>query len=343
MSVLHNQSHETNYSSFLSAAAGWGSPPLFKQTPMMVAVLTLAYLVVFVLAVVNNCLVVSAIVRNLQLRTITNYFLANLAVADILVSFIVLPITLLSNLFSEWLFGPFLCKITGYLQAVTVGASVNTLATVAVERYLAIFYPHANIIRPNTAAILIAIIWLVPVCIQVPWAVFYRLEQFPVPDTEHIHRICYAKFPSKQIEKGFFVGGVFLTCYIAPLCVIIIFYSLIGVRVWRRTVSGIKGSKAERNINRAKIRVVRMLIVVAVVFAFFWMPLYATRIHVMFAPKMEEEQLSLVKNTIVPIAQWLGAATSCVNPFIYCYFSLQFRKSIVAMLKNGTCCGRINV
>lgn len=37
---------------------------------------------------------------------------------------------------AEWLFGPFLCKITGYLQAVTVGASVNTLATVAVERYV---------------------------------------------------------------------------------------------------------------------------------------------------------------------------------------------------------------
>ena len=46
---------------------------------------------------------------------------------------------------------------------------------------------------------------------------------------------------------------------------------MIGMRVWRRTVAGIKGSKAERNINRAKIKVVRMLIVVAVVFALFWM------------------------------------------------------------------------
>jgi hypothetical protein len=212
-----------------------------------------------------------------------------------------------------------------------------------VHRYLAIFYPHANLIRPNTAIILIAIIWLVPVCVQVPWAIFYRLEAFKAPDVKQILHICYPKFPSKHSEKMFFLGGVFLTCYIVPLCVIIVFYSLIGVRVWRRTVSGIKGSKAERNIQRSKIRVVRMLVVVAVVFAFFWLPIYATRIHLMFAPKMPEAQLSLVKNTIFPITQWLGSATSCVNPFIYCYFSLQFRKSIVAMLKNGTCCGKINV
>lgn len=66
----------------------------------MVVVFCLAYMLVFVLAVVNNSLVVSVICRNPQMRNVTNYFLANLAVADITVSFIVLPITLLSNLFS---------------------------------------------------------------------------------------------------------------------------------------------------------------------------------------------------------------------------------------------------
>ena len=75
-------------------------PPLLKQSTAMVALFTFAYVLVFVLAVVNNSLVVSAICRNIQLRTTTNYFLANLAIADILVSFMVLPITLLGNLFS---------------------------------------------------------------------------------------------------------------------------------------------------------------------------------------------------------------------------------------------------
>ena len=74
--------------------------PLLKQTLPVIIALSVAYIIVFILAVVNNSLVVSVIIRNPQMRNVTNYFLANLAVADILVSFIVLPITLLSNIFN---------------------------------------------------------------------------------------------------------------------------------------------------------------------------------------------------------------------------------------------------
>ena len=75
-------------------------PALLRQSLPMVVVLTLAYAAVFTLAVVNNLLVVTVIYRYPALRTVTNYFLANLAVADITVSFIVLPITLLTSLFN---------------------------------------------------------------------------------------------------------------------------------------------------------------------------------------------------------------------------------------------------
>ncbi|KAK2141123.1 hypothetical protein LSH36_1157g01010 [Paralvinella palmiformis] len=79
----------------------WYRPPLLKQSAPIVVLFSIAYLIVFVLAVVNNSLVVTVIYRNPQMRTVTNYFLANLAVADIMVSFVVLPLTLLSNLFTE--------------------------------------------------------------------------------------------------------------------------------------------------------------------------------------------------------------------------------------------------
>ena len=73
--------------------------PLLRQSLLMVVILSFAYVVVFFLSIVNNSLVVMVIYRNPQLRTITNIFIANLAVADILVSILVLPITLLGNLF----------------------------------------------------------------------------------------------------------------------------------------------------------------------------------------------------------------------------------------------------
>jgi len=74
--------------------------PLLKQTPLVTAIYTVAYVTVFTLALINNSCVLIVILRNAQMRTVTNFFLANLAVADLIVSFIVLPITLLSNIFS---------------------------------------------------------------------------------------------------------------------------------------------------------------------------------------------------------------------------------------------------
>ena len=80
----------------VSAVRPWS---LFRQSTTMVVVLTIAYFVVFLLGIVNNSLVVSVVYRNRQMRTVTNYFIANLAIADILVCILVLPITLLSNVF----------------------------------------------------------------------------------------------------------------------------------------------------------------------------------------------------------------------------------------------------
>ena len=113
---------------------------------------------------------------------------------------------------------------------------------------------------------------------------------------------------------------MFLTCYLIPLCFLALFYSLIGLRVWSRSVAGIRGSKAERNINRSKIRIVRMLVTVTVFFACSWLPLYCVRMRILFGPPLAGQARSVTKKIVIPMAQWLGSANSCMNPFIYCYF-----------------------
>lgn len=72
----------------------------FKQPLYAVALLSFAYGLVAVLGVVSNALVVTVIYRQPKMRSVTNYFLSNLAIADILVCILVLPITLLQNIFT---------------------------------------------------------------------------------------------------------------------------------------------------------------------------------------------------------------------------------------------------
>jgi hypothetical protein len=50
------------------------------------------------------------------MRTVTNYFIVNLSLADVLVTAICLPASLLVDITESWLFGPALCKVIPYLQ-----------------------------------------------------------------------------------------------------------------------------------------------------------------------------------------------------------------------------------
>ncbi|CAL4124572.1 unnamed protein product, partial [Meganyctiphanes norvegica] len=57
----------------------------------------IAYVTVFMMGVVGNSFVVAVVVRTHQMRTVTNVFIANLAVADLLVNVLCLPFTLIGH------------------------------------------------------------------------------------------------------------------------------------------------------------------------------------------------------------------------------------------------------
>ena len=114
------------------------------------------------------------------------------------------------------------------------------------------------------------------------------------------------------------------------------------LKVAQRQVFGLqRDSSAAVSMSRTKTRVLRMLVVVCVVFALSWLPLYSLHLILMFADPtiISQAERDLMKNYALPIAQWLGAANSCINPFIYCYFSPAFRRGIQqGAPPSGTCC-----
>ncbi|XP_068082266.1 uncharacterized protein [Anabrus simplex] len=77
----------------------------YRHSFAMTAVYCVAYLLVFAVGLVGNCFVIAVVYRSPRMRTVTNFFIVNLAVADILVIVFCLPATLMSNIFVRTIFG----------------------------------------------------------------------------------------------------------------------------------------------------------------------------------------------------------------------------------------------
>ncbi|KAI4468966.1 neuropeptide receptor-related g-protein coupled receptor [Holotrichia oblita] len=88
-------------------------------------ILIFIHSLVFVIGLVGNTLVCVAVYRNHTMRTVTNYFIVNLAVADFMVILFCLPPTLIWDVTMTWFFGMSMCKIVLYLQSVAFNGSAT--------------------------------------------------------------------------------------------------------------------------------------------------------------------------------------------------------------------------
>ena len=85
-------------------------------------VLIVCHLIVFVVGLIGNALVCIAVCRNHTMRTVTNIFIVNLAVADFLVLLFCMPLTVPVDITQTWFFGSVCCKVITSLQ---VGAAMG--------------------------------------------------------------------------------------------------------------------------------------------------------------------------------------------------------------------------
>ncbi|KAL8598787.1 hypothetical protein ACOMHN_033350 [Nucella lapillus] len=74
------------------------------------------YMLIFLLAVVGNLLILVTLFQNKRMRTVTNVFLVNLALSDLLLAVFCMPFTLVPVILRNFIFGAAMCVLLRYLQ-----------------------------------------------------------------------------------------------------------------------------------------------------------------------------------------------------------------------------------
>lgn len=244
--------------------------------------------------------------------------------------------------------------------------------------------------------------------LTLPWALFFQLIPFDTerPDIE----LCLEIWPDDTDGTLYFLFANLLACYVMPMILISICYILIWIKVsvcvfeckmnaenkgiWnslllsnyffcvskkvsRRDIPGDTKEK-DRIQQQSKIKVVKMLALVVILFVLSWLPLYAIFTYKKFGEwrdahtrshsigQMDGKCLRPQKainfklngcklishlgspdprvdenlNILTPIAQWLGSANSCINPILYA-FNEKYRRGFIAIIRSRKCWGRL--
>ncbi|XP_043107145.1 trace amine-associated receptor 13c-like [Puntigrus tetrazona] len=263
---------------------------------------------VSVFTVFLNLLVIISIAHFKQLHTPTNVLIFSLAVADLIVGLILMPVQGIKLIEPCWYFGEIFCSIFPLIFYVVVTASLGNLIIVSVDRYIAVNDPlrYPARVNINRAVLSIVVNWVFS-CI---YSFFLLYESIVHPEKNHA---CVGEC-ILYIDLGYIITDVLVTL-VTPCCLIISLYIKICFVAKQQAehINSLSYKKAKSEKKAA-----RTLGIVVIVYLLCWIPYYIAALTL-----GQDTGDSLVIN----IMYWILCMNSCLNPIIYALFYRWFRIS----------------
>nr|WDW32492.1 sNPFR [Agasicles hygrophila] len=287
----------------------------------------MVYTTIFVMGIFGNVLVCYVVFRNKAMQTVTNLFITNLALSDILLCVLAVPFTPLYTLLGEWVFGRVLCHLVSYAQGISVYISTLTLTSIAIDRYFVIIYPFHPRMKLSTCIFIIVIIWIFSVLVTLPYGVYVKLTQ---SERNPEKFFCDENWPSEDWRRTF--GGITTAMqFLIPFIIMAFCYICVSIKLNDRARSkpGSKNSRKEEADRERKRRTNRMLIAMVAVFLVSWLPLNAFNIINDFYQQMEKWGFYYLTFFM---SHAVAMSSTCYNPFLYAWLNENFRKEFKQVL-----------
>ncbi|BFF92960.1 neuropeptide F receptor [Drosophila madeirensis] len=296
------------------------------------------YSVLIVFGALGNTLVVIAVVRKPIMRTARNLFILNLAISDLLLCLVTMPLTLVEILTKYWPLGScsILCKIVAMLQALCIFVSTISITAIAFDRYQVIVYPTRDSLQFVGAVTILAGIWLLALLLASPMFIYKELLSEDTPlllqqiGLQEQIRFCIEDWPS---SNGRFYYSIFSLCvqYLVPILIVSVAYFGIYNKLKNRiTVVTVQAASSQRKVERGR-RMKRtncLLISIAVIFGVSWLPLNFFNLYA----DMQRSGSGPTSNMLVmyAICHMIGMSSACSNPLLYGWLNDNFRCNVQA-------------
>ncbi|XP_056303540.1 neuromedin-U receptor 1 [Danio aesculapii] len=315
-----------------------------RRSPVFLPV-CLTYLLIFLVGAVGNILTCIVIAKNKVMRTPTNFYLFSLAISDLLVLLLGMPL----ELYEMWSNYPFLlgkggCYFKTLLFETVCFASILNVTALSVERYIAVIHPlRAKYVVTRThAKRVILSVWSISVLCAIPNTILHGIFTLPPPKGKAAgvmlnSATCMLVKP--RWMYNLIIQITTLLFFLFPMLTISVLYLLIGLQLKREKMLQVLEAKASSGQDSSsnvrsqqqktrRQQVTKMLFVLVVMFGICWAPFHTDRLMWSFMDQKDSEHIKIfeVYEYVHVISGVFFYLSSAINPVLYNLMSTRFRE-----------------
>ncbi|CAG0890994.1 unnamed protein product, partial [Cyprideis torosa] len=280
------------------------SNPHFGQFPEFTTPMVLIYLILS---------------TKLMLRSTTNFFILNMAMADFMY-LLIIPAFIHESSHQNFELGHLWCRCSGFLMNSLRLTSVFTLVTISLDRLRAVLLPLKSPLTMKMSVPIVTFVWSVAFLLSVPQIIYRKYAERVWAD--YVEKYC-SEIP-QDLMKWYWIMLLGLMVWI-PVTLMIISYSIIFCKL-RHLI------ERQRNVHpiraRQKKQILKMLFIVLVIFCVSWLPF---NIFVL----VDEFKAEASKNSILKrykiyryVALYMSFWSSAMNPFVYAFASENYKRAL---------------
>ncbi|KAF7694788.1 hypothetical protein HF521_006511, partial [Silurus meridionalis] len=312
--------------------------------------------------------VIASIALERSLQNVANYLIGSLAITDLMVSVLVLPMAALYQVLDTWTLGQKICDLFIALDVLCCTSSILHLCAIALDRYWTITDPidYVNKRTPKRAAVLISLTWTVGFSISIPLMLGWRkVEDRSEPNACSISQdpvyTVYSTFGAFYLPLIFML--VLYGCILraarfhirknagkrCSVCARIPEYDQLTVSFNAHGVAEFRSKLMEMRSENHKCHVLplsnaslsqheprrstgtkrkTLLAIIIGTFILCWLRFFTVVLVLPFC-----KTRCSMPDWLVDVINWLSYSNSLLNPVIYTYFNKDFQNTFKKMLK----------
>lgn len=281
--------------------------------------------ILMLVVVLGNMMVLSCLLTIKEMRTVTGLFLTNLAITDLGVGFISIPLSLAASIDHFLLHKKWFCILQGSFLVLFLLASLLTLGFLSLQKYINVGYNTFNRFNKKHAKYTIIGVWIVAVAVALAPTLGWSTFRF----SKGGHQC--APYQSSSSGHMYLLFLLVVGIIIPTVTMIFCYWKLyMMIRTHLRSINigeiSCTTVRSRRNLSSVESKLIHTLIIMMVAFFICWLPAI-----VMFLLKVSQYT---TPHLLEMAAVFCAYASSAVNPILYVMRQQDFQDGFRKIMKD---------